>query len=179
MPGWAIGQQKIESQPDGAVRGRDIGGDTHRGLNVSNEFSDVTFKHVLLPIWIAAFRYKEKVYRFLVNGQTGEVVGYAPWSVWKIMGLVALHRRHRRAPSWPTRNSTNRGLAVRTARHAMHRSPRRARRSARRAHRSARRAHRSPRRCAWLAVHTAWLAVHTAWLAVHTAWRAARVVSLV
>jgi hypothetical protein len=44
---------------------------------------------VLLPIWIAAYRYNNKVYRFLVNGQTGEVVGNAPWSVWKILTLVA------------------------------------------------------------------------------------------
>ena len=44
----------------------------------------MTFKHVLLPVWIAAYRYKDKPYQFLVNGQTGEVVGKAPWSFWKI-----------------------------------------------------------------------------------------------
>src|SRR5262249_21980552 len=53
-------------------------------LFVQNQFSSVTFKHVLLPIWIAAYRYKDKPYQFLVNGQTGEVVGRAPWSFWKI-----------------------------------------------------------------------------------------------
>ena len=31
-----------------------------------------------------AHRYRDKVYRFLVNGQTGEVVGRAPWSILKI-----------------------------------------------------------------------------------------------
>lgn len=64
--------------------GRDVPGDTHRNLSVNNAFSRETFKHVLLPIWIAAYRYNDKVYRFLVNGQTGEVVGKAPWSFWKI-----------------------------------------------------------------------------------------------
>ncbi len=88
MPGWAIGQQKIESSQTGKCA-RDVGGDTHRMLSVSNRFSNVTFKHVLLPIWIAAYRYNGKVFRFLVNGQTGEVVGQAPWSVWKILALVA------------------------------------------------------------------------------------------
>src|SRR5262249_1378826 len=57
---------------------------THRNLNVNNTFTKVTFKHVLLPIWIAAYRYNGKPYQFLVNGQTGEVVGKAPWSFWKI-----------------------------------------------------------------------------------------------
>jgi DNA-directed RNA polymerase subunit RPC12/RpoP len=87
MPGWALGQQKIETSQVGRCAG-DVGGDTQRGLNVRNQFSNVTFKHVLLPIWIAAYRYNGKVYRFLVNGQTGEVVGVAPWSVWKILGLI-------------------------------------------------------------------------------------------
>ncbi len=87
MPGWALGQAKIESSQMGRCAG-DVGGDTHRMLSVSNMFSNVTFKHVLLPIWIAAYRYNGKVFRFLVNGQTGEVVGQAPWSVWKITALV-------------------------------------------------------------------------------------------
>jgi len=42
-----------------------------------------------LPIWISAYRYKEKVYRFLVNARTGEVQGERPWSWAKIALLVA------------------------------------------------------------------------------------------
>jgi hypothetical protein len=67
---------------------RDVPGNTHRNLSVDNTFSALTFKHVLLPLWIAAYRYNNKVYRFLVNGQTGEVVGKAPWSIFKIALLV-------------------------------------------------------------------------------------------
>jgi DNA-directed RNA polymerase subunit RPC12/RpoP len=87
MPAWGTGQQKIAAIQEGRCAG-DIGGDTHRMLNVSNAFAGVTFKHTLLPVWIAAYRYNGKPYRFLVNGQTGEVVGVAPWSVWKITLLV-------------------------------------------------------------------------------------------
>src|SRR5690606_25965167 len=50
----------------------DVPGDTQRALHVSNRFSDERFKHVLLPIWISVYRYKDKPFRFLVNGQTGE-----------------------------------------------------------------------------------------------------------
>ena len=60
------------------------------GADGGNEVARPTFKHVLLPVWIAAYRYNGKVYRFLVNGQTGEVVGVAPWSVAKIAATVAL-----------------------------------------------------------------------------------------
>jgi hypothetical protein len=73
---------------------QDVPGDTQQRLSVSNQVSDVTFKHVLLPVWIAAYRYRNKVFRFLVNGQTGEVVGNAPVSWVKIalftLSMVAL-----------------------------------------------------------------------------------------
>jgi hypothetical protein len=63
---------------------REVPGDTHRNLSVDTAFSQMVFRHVLLPLWIAAYRYRERTYRFLVNGQTGEVQGEAPLSWWKI-----------------------------------------------------------------------------------------------
>lgn len=68
---------------------RDVPGDTQRFLSVRNAYSSQTFKHVLLPIWIASYRYGDDVHRFLVNGQTGEVTGTAPWS-WIKITLFAL-----------------------------------------------------------------------------------------
>ena len=67
---------------------RDIGGDEQRIHSVDTDWSDETFKHILLPIWMAAYKYNGKSYRFLVNGQTGEVQGERPWSVWKIAFAV-------------------------------------------------------------------------------------------
>jgi DNA-directed RNA polymerase subunit RPC12/RpoP len=84
---FEVAQQKIARVQEGRC-GSDVGGDTHRGLTVDNAIERPTFKHVLLPVWIAAYRYNGKVYRFLVNGQTGEVVGVAPWSVSKIAATV-------------------------------------------------------------------------------------------
>jgi hypothetical protein len=86
--GWGLGRKKIEHTQQERC-GQDVPGDTHRGLEVQNNFLRVTWKHVLLPVWIAAYRYNGKVYRFLVNGQTEEVVGDAPYSAAKIVGLVA------------------------------------------------------------------------------------------
>jgi Zn finger protein HypA/HybF involved in hydrogenase expression len=62
----------------------DVPGDTQQALRVVDRLHDERFKHVLLPIWISVYRYQGKPYRFLVNGQTGEVSGHAPWSVLKI-----------------------------------------------------------------------------------------------
>ncbi|MEL7026792.1 MAG: primosomal protein N' (replication factor Y) - superfamily II helicase [Pseudomonadota bacterium] len=63
---------------------RDIGGDRQRVHHIDTDVRDVTFKHILLPVWIAAYRYRGKAYRFAVNGRTGAVSGERPWSVWKI-----------------------------------------------------------------------------------------------
>jgi LSD1 subclass zinc finger protein len=62
-----------------------IGGDHQRIFTIHSNYNDVTFKHILLPVWISAFRYNKKVYRFLVNGFTGEVQGERPYSVSKII----------------------------------------------------------------------------------------------
>ena len=63
---------------------RDIGGDAQRVDSVDTDWSAETFKHILLPVWMAAYRYNDKSYRFVVNGQTGEVQGERPYSVLKI-----------------------------------------------------------------------------------------------
>ncbi|WP_187431533.1 hypothetical protein ROLI_009090 [Roseobacter fucihabitans] len=62
----------------------DIGGDRQRIHNVDTQLRDVTFKHILLPVWLAAYRYRGQTYRFVVNGSTGKVQGERPYSVMKI-----------------------------------------------------------------------------------------------
>ena len=66
----------------------DIGGDQQRIHQARTRMSDVTFKHVLLPVWVAAYKYGGKSFRFVVNGQTGRVRGERPYSAWKIAGAV-------------------------------------------------------------------------------------------
>jgi DNA-directed RNA polymerase subunit RPC12/RpoP len=85
--GWGRAVQKMEREQTRRCA-RDVPGDTHQFLRVDNRFYDEKFKHVLLPVWISSYRYHEKVYRFLVNGQTGEVTGKAPWSVFKIVSFI-------------------------------------------------------------------------------------------
>lgn len=68
----------------------DIGGDRQRIDWLDTDVSDVTFKHVLLPVWVAAYKYRGRTYRFVVNGRSGRVRGERPWSVWKIAVAVVL-----------------------------------------------------------------------------------------
>lgn len=68
----------------------DIGGDRQRIHSLDTSLSDVTFKHILLPVWLAAYKYRGKTYRFVVNGRTGRVQGERPYSAWKIAFAVIL-----------------------------------------------------------------------------------------
>jgi ribosomal protein S27AE len=67
---------------------RDIGGDTQRVSSLDMKLSEETFKHILLPVYISAYKFKEKRYNFFVNGQTGKLAGQRPYSFWKIFFFV-------------------------------------------------------------------------------------------
>ncbi len=67
---------------------QDIGGDEQRINTLQSDHQKITFKHILLPVWLSAYRYNGKVYRFMINGNTGEVQGERPYSAWKIFFAV-------------------------------------------------------------------------------------------
>ncbi|MEU4667119.1 hypothetical protein AB0F91_03895 [Amycolatopsis sp. NPDC023774] len=70
----------------------DIGGDEQRVQSMNTQHRDVTFKLMLLPVWVATYVYAGKNWRILVNGRTGEVQGERPYSKAKIAiaALIAL-----------------------------------------------------------------------------------------
>jgi hypothetical protein len=68
----------------------DIGGDRQRIHNIDTDLSALTFKHILLPVWLAAYKYRGQTYRFVVNGRTGRVQGERPYSALKITFAVIL-----------------------------------------------------------------------------------------
>lgn len=85
--GWSGAMIRMQPGIDAAIR-RDIGGDAQRISSRDTRYGDETFKHVLLPLWIAAYRYGGRSWRFVVNGQSGTVRGERPWSKWKIAFAV-------------------------------------------------------------------------------------------
>ena len=81
--GWREARQVMDRQIRRDIR-FDIGGDRQKIDEMHTQVSDVTFKHILVPLWLAAYKYRGTSYRFVVNGQTGEVMGERPWSAWKL-----------------------------------------------------------------------------------------------
>jgi len=62
----------------------DIGGDHQRISAVNTQHEKTTFKHILLPVWSAAFKYRGKTYRYVINGRNGTIQGERPYSILKI-----------------------------------------------------------------------------------------------
>jgi predicted RNA-binding Zn-ribbon protein involved in translation (DUF1610 family) len=88
------GFEKAKGIMDGTVRRsieRHIGGDRQQITAVRSQYDDITFKHVLLPVWISAYRYRDTTFRFIVNARTGRVQGERPWSLFKIaLAVIAV-----------------------------------------------------------------------------------------
>jgi len=59
-------------------------------LNVSTMHENVTYKYVMLPVYIGNFNYNKKLYNFYVNGNTGKVGGKTPKSLFKIIATVLI-----------------------------------------------------------------------------------------
>jgi predicted RNA-binding Zn-ribbon protein involved in translation (DUF1610 family) len=85
--GFTEARRMIDDRIRNLIR-REIGGDEQRIETVRTQYSEVGFKHALMPVWISAYRYRDRPFRFLVNGQTGEVVGESPVAWWKVALLV-------------------------------------------------------------------------------------------
>lgn len=87
--GWVNARAIIDNRIQTGILRQETG-DEVRIVSVDTQYDAITFKHILLPIWISSFHFNQKVYRFLVNGQTGKVSGNAPVSVWKVLLLSLL-----------------------------------------------------------------------------------------
>lgn len=87
--GFGLATQVMDGTIRQTIR-RDIGGDHQRIHSVDTRYFDITFKHILLPAWISAYQYQQRVFRFVVNARTGEVQGERPYSWIKITLFVLM-----------------------------------------------------------------------------------------
>ena len=81
------GFREAKSRIEAAIRAdvkRQIGGDTQRIHRINTDFAALTYKHLLLPVWLLAYKYHEKSYQVVINAGTGEVQGERPYSWVKI-----------------------------------------------------------------------------------------------
>ncbi len=87
--GFEFAKAKMSSSIEQSIR-RDIGGDQQQIHTVDTHYHNITYKSVLFPLWTATFNWKNKVYRYVINAQTGKTSGERPYSVVKIVFAVIL-----------------------------------------------------------------------------------------
>jgi predicted RNA-binding Zn-ribbon protein involved in translation (DUF1610 family) len=82
-------RQRMDAEIDGTIRS-DIGGDRQDVNRKDTTVQSLTFKHLLLPIWLLTVVYAGRPFQVFINGITGEVQGQRPWSRVKIAVAVVL-----------------------------------------------------------------------------------------
>ena len=98
--GWTVERYQVDlrqaaatgrAQMDATLHtlcAREVPGDTHRNLQVDAIYQGRTFKHILVPVWLATYTYGRKSYQVVVNGYTGKMAGEHPLSWVKITFAV-------------------------------------------------------------------------------------------
>jgi len=102
LSGWVVERYQIDlvsaaqrSRAQMAERLRQlcaaqVPGDTHRNLQVYAGYSQQTFKHILVPLWLLSYAYGRKTYQVVINGYTGSIAGEYPKSWVKITVAILL-----------------------------------------------------------------------------------------
>ncbi|MGC9366789.1 MAG: hypothetical protein ACP5FK_07080 [bacterium] len=86
------GFHKAKQKMEGIIRQaivKAIGGDQQKINAFKTDYRNLTFKHILLPLWISAYTFQGKTYQIIINARTGEVHGDRPYSKIKIFFTVA------------------------------------------------------------------------------------------
>lgn len=91
--GWEKAQNTIQSKLRNEITQyarSHWSADRVSSVKFSTHYSDITYKYLLVPVWISSFKYKDKVYQFAVNGQTGKVGGKAPVSAMRVIAFIGI-----------------------------------------------------------------------------------------
>lgn len=91
--GWGIAQTSIQKKLKRSIEEnvkQHWKCDRVHNTKFTTVYNNITYKYVLVPSWISSFKYKDKVYQFAVNGQTGKVGGKAPVSVIRVILAILI-----------------------------------------------------------------------------------------
>lgn len=87
IKGWSVAKQEIDYGIDSGIKVK-VGGDLCEITYKTTNHKKILYKHILLPLWISSYNYKNKIYHYFVNGETGKVGGKYPISILKVTLLV-------------------------------------------------------------------------------------------
>ncbi|RUL50510.1 MULTISPECIES: hypothetical protein [Lysinibacillus] len=91
--GWTQAKKEIHAHLKEQIKNKityEHNADHVKNIKFSTVHSNITYKYLMLPVWLSSFKYKNKSYQFMVNGQTGQVGGQSPISPIKVTFAVIL-----------------------------------------------------------------------------------------
>lgn len=90
---WEIAKSEISGRLKNSINAKikkENKADKVRNLKIRTEYNGIKYKYLLLPVWMSYFKYNNKVYNFMVNGQNGKVSGRIPISKLKVAIAVGI-----------------------------------------------------------------------------------------
>lgn len=88
--GWEKGRAEMREETRKACRSQTSTSQI-RNFSMNLDFSDETWRYILLPVQVAAYNYEGKLFQIMINGQTGTIAGQRPvdWiKVWLVIGAL-------------------------------------------------------------------------------------------
>ncbi len=62
-----------------------------RNFSMTADFTDESWRYILLPVYIATYKFNDQAYQMMINGQTGTSAGQKPvawWKIWLVIGAL-------------------------------------------------------------------------------------------
>lgn len=85
---WEQGRARMRERARSACMS-DTGSSHVRSFSMTADLDDEAWRHVLLPLWISAYRYEGRTFVVVLDGSTGGVAGQKPIAWWKVWVAVA------------------------------------------------------------------------------------------
>ena len=83
-------EQRIKSNNESVVNSSVTGYTALEAKRTVNNVRSVSWKYMLLPVWFMTFKYKDRVWEYAINGQTGKVAGELPISKPKLLSFAGI-----------------------------------------------------------------------------------------
>jgi hypothetical protein len=74
---WDIARDEMREHAKRACY-KDTGSSHVRNFRMAVDFADERWRYVLLPVYLASYRFEGRTFQVMVNGQTGQVTGQKP-----------------------------------------------------------------------------------------------------
>ena len=87
---WEIAKEEMRERAKRACYA-DTGSSHVRNFQMTADFADERWRYVLLPVYLASYRFGDRTFQVMVNGQTGNVAGQKPvaWlRVWLVIAAM-------------------------------------------------------------------------------------------